>query len=273
MKRWFFLLIVINVAIFVPMIWWRRSGADAGSTHRVPPVKTDMSQAEVQDAISVIDQERLMWSQFTNLSAHLDVAWGTGEVLAGDVSLRQIGPPDRPWEFEMSFSNKDQGWALTTDSTHGNTQLHCRDNITALWLTNTGPTMLVFMTFPKQLLLTLYYDQNLPYGRVNRDELIHMFSINHNPQAQGTPHSYTWRKLESDFKIDGISFRKGRLSEWHIPRRSESIEFDESGRETNRFCYPSSIHFQLGTNECTMRFSNIAMTTLTSHQPDKQAGD
>ena len=205
--------------------------------YRTPPVsKTDLSAGKVRDAVAVLVQERLMWSQLTNISAHIRIEYDKKEngqitdtaFLEGDMSLRRIILSQAEknqglQRWEMVVSNTLDGWVWKTDGTPENTEVIGQNKQTVehlerltLWNKEYPGAFVV----PEQLLTQLYKDSLFSKAPQTLDQMLsHGFAIHRNQQAQDVPQSYTY------ITRSGIqfSFASGHISgyKWPLGQNSQ----------------------------------------------------
>lgn len=89
-------------------------------------IEGGITPSEIQDATNTLVQERQMWSQFNGIIGDINVEFeGNDEshlLFGGNVSLRRVDllPTDDTnlvAKYEMTISDKQGGWTVTTDGT------------------------------------------------------------------------------------------------------------------------------------------------------------
>ena len=246
--------------------------------HRTPPVsKTDLSAREARSAVAALVQERLMWSQLTNLSAHITIESDKKEngqitgtaFLEGDMTLRRIILSQAEklqgyQRWEMVVSNTADGWVWKTDGTPENTEVKGQNKQTVERLENLSmwnkeyPGALVV---PEQLLTMLYRDSLFSTGPSLGQLLTNGLAIYRNQQAQGTPQSYIYQS------ISGVqfSFVNGHISgyNWPLGGNMQIVQSFNAPIESNHFWYPAEIRADVSvgstTTSETIKLSNIVV--------------
>ena len=251
--------------------------------HRTPPVsKTDLSASEVRSAVTALVQERLMWSQLTNLSAHITIESGKKEngqitgtaFLEGDMKLRRIILSQAEklqgyQRWEMVVLNTVDGWVWKTDGTPENTEVIGQNKQMveqleklSLWNKEYPGAFVV----PEQLLTMLYRDSLFSTGPSLDQILSKGLAIYSNQQAQGTLQSYVYQ-TRGGGQMSGVqfSFVNGHISgyKWPLGRNTQIVQSFEAPIESNHFWYPTEIHADVSdgstTTSETIKLSNIVV--------------
>ena len=276
MRRWFLLLIAVNVAVFAAIIWLHVHPALTHLWSRetwVRPVPLNrntvndtllaamgiskgITAREVEDATNILVQERRMWSQFNGMSGDMSVEFegsdGKRLSLAGDVSLRQIDLlPDELAKlviiakYKMTISNKQGGWTATTDGTPTNTVITCQDPQLSEAIKTIDPASILHtLTFPYYWFASVYRDELYPQA-VNPYTLHEMLTIWDAWLTTNTAaHSYIFwdnRGSHPDFTfLNGHfnRFRRMELQPDNDAKEKIAIYF-ENPVESNGFWYPT----------------------------------
>jgi RNA polymerase sigma factor (sigma-70 family) len=249
--------------------------------HRTPPVsKTDLSASEVRSAVAALVQERLMWSQLTNLSAHITIESdkkGNGQItgtafLEGDMKLRRIILSQAEklqgyQRWEMVVSNTVDGWVWKTDGTPENTEVMGQNKQPVEQLEKLSSWNKEYpgaFVVPEQLLTMLYHDSLFSTGPSLDQILSKGLAIYRNQQAQGTLQSYVY-KIRGGGQMSGVqfSFVNGHISgyKWPLGRNTQIVQSFEAPIESNHFWYPTAIHADVSdgstTTSETIKLSNI----------------
>ena len=270
------LLVLVSIAIAVVAVWHQRTYPFSFWTSRsvrLAAAQLDtgrlaefglvekITPTEFQDATNILVQERRMWSKFKGMSAGINIEFegndGKRLSLEGDASLRRVDlSPIQRKEFiakyEMTISNAQGGWTVTTDGTSNNTVITCSDPQLSETIKTIGPASILHMlTSPQYVSAVLYRDELYP------EDLVNPYTLNQFLQkwepwltTNSTPHSYTFFGMGSDDRYGRheITFKNGHISRW---RKTEAkpgnpvvevlaIHF-ENPVESNGFWYPTVI--------------------------------
>jgi len=250
---------------------------------RTPPVtKTDLRASEARSAVAALVQERLMWSQLTNLSAHISIESDKKEngqimgtaFLEGDMKLRRIILSQAEklqgyQRWEMVVSNTVDGWVWKTDGTPENTEVTGQNKQTveqleklSLWNKEYPGAFVV----PEQLLTMLYKDSLFSQGPSLDKLLAKGLAIYHNQQARGTLQSYVYQSRGAG-QLSGVqfSFVNGHISgyKWPMGKNTQVVQSFEAPTESNHFWYPTEIHADVSdgstTTSETIKLSNVVI--------------
>lgn len=251
--------------------------------HRTPPVsKTDLSASEARSAVAALVQERLMWSQLTNLSAHITIESDKKEngqitgtaFLEGDMKLRRIILSQAEklqgyQRWEMVVSNPVDGWVWKTDGTPENTEVMGQNKQTVEQLEKLSSWNKEYpgaFVVPEQLLTMLYHDSLFSSGPSLDQILSKGLTIYHNQQAQETLPSYVYQ-IRGGGQMSGLqfSFVSGHISgyKWPLGRNTQIVQSFEAPIESNHFWYPTEIHADVSdgstTTSETIKLSKIVV--------------
>jgi hypothetical protein len=265
------LLFIVPIMLLAMAVWYHHTrssitarlanaGINSAQLSELGLVKGITPQG-FRDATSILVQERRMWSRFNGVSGDINVEFqgNDGKLLSleGRVKLRRLDlSPDEKAKFlakyEMTISDREGGWRVTTDGTSKNTVITCQNPQMLETIQTIGPASLLhLLTFPQYLTAMLYRDELYPPNLVNPftlDQFVNSFDPWLTTNA--APHSYTFFDMGGARRIahNEITFQNGHINRW---RRTETTPAEpgveklavyfENPMESNGFWYPTVI--------------------------------
>ena len=260
------LFFVVPLAIVTLAVWHAHHARPKGGVGKAQTKSTLLVQlelrkgitpGEIQNATNILIQERQMWSRFNGMAGDISIEFdgNDGERLSfmGNVSLHRIdllstADADIVTKYEMTISDKQDGWTVTTDGTLGDTTTTCQAPQASKTITNIAPSILHMLTFPHDMLVSLYRDNLNPRARYTFGDMLKIWEI-WLPLHSDSPDSFTF--FDPYLKYPEFTFTNGYISRWREVDRVgqdpyfEIVErtaiFFESPIESNGFYYPTVI--------------------------------
>ena len=262
-----------SVAVVLSSVRSRRRSWMESDHIPLDAIPTDLTQEEVKDAMDVLTRERSMWSRFVGMSGRISVEVesannkGQGKPphrLSGKLSLRQVelkSPSKRglPWKYEMTISDDQNQWTMTTDGTKAGTQVVCQNKQLDRTIHAVDPaTVQQLLTLPT-ILAIAFKDKLSSQGHYTIPQVFGVWNPWRNKDAQGVPHSYTFKTVVPS-NMNELAFAHGHLSEFHKKKREHDAETSisfENHVESNGIWYPTQIQGNTDIGKYDIRLANI----------------
>ncbi|MDR3577802.1 MAG: hypothetical protein P4L50_28380 [Anaerolineaceae bacterium] len=223
-----------------------------------------MSANEIRDAITVLQQERLMWSTLTNFSAHVSVEFGdSGEAqrqkhgtFECDLSFQQTSPNfDQHSKFlnpcKITLASKKEDWVLTSDGNVNDTKIRHTDNTTDKQLDEyfaKHPKQIdqllqipMMIMLPKMRLLLCYQDKlcSISYFR-SLSDMTQTCPPRRNSAKSHLAHSYIFNDKTSHFA--SVSFADGHIAQCELnPGKDGKMVNYLNAVRVNGFWFPTEV--------------------------------